>query len=316
MTVTGAKRVSKQWGKTRTDNHNRDGVARDGGRILLTVERIFEHPPAQVICKRRVYNPLSVANVVLLGPATNGIPGHGKLGTTAHTDLLGNLHLRQQFLEGPLVDLLRGERPLRLLALGQLVAPRPDLDGASEDQHAAEVRVAGGLDVVGVEALQGRDGVVVRVVVVPLEAPSVHEDGGVGEVVVGVNYVRQVHHGLVALVHLDRERAGGVVDVVDPVRPIREVRLHPARVLVLHARHDNLHGRLFGPRRLRALTRGDEGVTCPYRAEGEEPAHAEQEEEDGRHGGESDAAPECEGHSGLDSSTIEKTQDKRTQLTE
>lgn len=78
----------------------------------------------------------------------------------------------------------------RLVARGlDIVLEGLDLGGATEDPGAAEVDVALLAEVFDAEALEEGEGVVVRVVVVPLEALGVVEDDVAGEGVVSVDDV-------------------------------------------------------------------------------------------------------------------------------
>lgn len=69
----------------------------------------------------------------------------------------------------------------------------PDLDGAAQHPGASQVDVALVLEALDLEFLEEGQGVVVEVVVVPLEALGVVEDDVFGEGVVAVDDVANAH---------------------------------------------------------------------------------------------------------------------------
>lgn len=154
----------------------------------LTMPRIFQHPTAQVILQPRIHQPLPIPHIIPLRPRPDRLPAGGKLRAARHADLLGDGQAREQLLEGGLVDVLcvdglGGARGRRLVGHGV------DLGGAAEDPGAAQVHIAGLLETVEAEAREQREGVVVRVVVVPLETFGVVKDDVAGEGVVAVDDV-------------------------------------------------------------------------------------------------------------------------------
>jgi hypothetical protein len=156
-------------------------------RHRLTVPGVLQHPPAQVIPQRRLGQPLPVRDVVLPRPAAHRLPRHGELGTARHANHRRDGRAGEQLLERRLVHVLG---VYGLLALGLVVVLEGlDLGGAAEHPGAAQVDVALLAEVVEAEALEQREGVVVGVVVVPLEALGVVEDDVAGEGVVSVDDV-------------------------------------------------------------------------------------------------------------------------------
>lgn len=148
---------------------------------------ILQHPPAQVIPQRRLCQPLPVRDVGLPRPAAHRLPRHGELGAARHANHRRDRGAGEQLLERRLVHVLGVDG---LLALGLVVVLEGlDLGGAAEHPGAAQVDVALLAEVVEAEALEEREGVVVGVVVVPLEALGVVEDDVAGEGVVSVDDV-------------------------------------------------------------------------------------------------------------------------------
>jgi hypothetical protein len=117
----------------------------------------------------------------------NRLATHGELRAARHADDVRDGDFGKQLLEGALVDVLGVDGLVldgrRLVELGA------DLGRAAEDPDAAEVDVALVLEVLDAEALEEGQGVVVGVVVVPLEALGVVEDDVAGEGVVAVDDV-------------------------------------------------------------------------------------------------------------------------------
>lgn len=120
------------------------------------------------------------------------------------------------------------------------VLERPDLGRTSDDPHAAEIDVTGLAHIWKSEITQCRDNVVVRVVVMPLEARCVDKDGGIGKSVVIVDYVGEIHHCFASLIFRYGKEGQGIVDDVDFGVPLREVPVHPRGILVARARHHDL----------------------------------------------------------------------------
>lgn len=149
---------------------------------------------------------------------------------------------RQQLLEGVLVDLLGRGRPSSVQYLGRRrIHHRMDLGRAADDPDAPEVHIAHLPQVGELEVPQRGEAIVVGVVVVPREARCVEEDEVVRQVVVVVDNVRQVHHGLAALVLGHRQRRLGVIDDVDALLPFRrQVPVKPCCVIALDARDDDI----------------------------------------------------------------------------
>lgn len=161
----------------------------DQGRAwsILTVPRILQHAPAEVVLQVRLNQPLAVAHVVLLRPASYCLPAHRKLRAAGDADVVRHRHAGEQLLEGGLVDVLRVDG-LVLLRRG-LVERGTDLGGTAQDPDAAQVDVTLLLEVSPLETVEERQGVVVGVVVVPLEALGVVEGDVPGESVVAVDDV-------------------------------------------------------------------------------------------------------------------------------
>lgn len=148
---------------------------------------ILQHPPTEVILEIRPHQPIPVPHIILPRPLPHRLPPHGKLRAAIHTDLVRHLLPGKQLLKGLLVD-----------SLGRhgLVQPRrprilygPDLRGAAEDPYASEVDVAGLAEVFEAKVLEEWEGVVVWVVVVPLESLGVMEDDVARQDVVVIDQV-------------------------------------------------------------------------------------------------------------------------------
>lgn len=179
--------------------------------------RKLKHAPVQSVVQRRGDEPLPKPDIVLLRPGADRIPRDSELGATANSNKLRDRDAGEDLLKGLLIDVLGEDLFLVAVRSGplRLVQRGPDLARTPDDPDAAEVDVAGGAEVGEPEGAEGREGVVVRVVVVPGEARRVHEEHGLGQAVVPVDQVRQVHHGLAALVHRHRQRRLAVVRHVD-----------------------------------------------------------------------------------------------------
>ncbi|KAL2145068.1 hypothetical protein VTI28DRAFT_7947 [Corynascus sepedonium] len=96
------------WLLLAVSSTRRDHVISQG---ILTMPQILKDPPAQVIGKRRIQQPVPPANIVLLGTAVDGLARDGKLRATANANLVGHLHARHQLLERLLIYFFRGQRP-------------------------------------------------------------------------------------------------------------------------------------------------------------------------------------------------------------
>lgn len=112
----------------------------------------------------------------------------GELGAAGDGDDFGDGQLGEDLLEGGFEDVFqryctRLWKVLRIFG----VEEGPDFGGTAENPDAAEVDVAGGLDVGGLQVSEGDERVVVGVVVVPSKALGMDEDGGRGEGVVAVD---------------------------------------------------------------------------------------------------------------------------------
>jgi hypothetical protein len=138
-----------------------------------------------------------------------------------------------------------------------------DLGGAAQDPDAAEVDIALFTKIVEAEALEEGEGVVVWIIVVPLEALGVVKDDVAGQALVSVDdvsgdgdgsarrniaqtpllvkwYAREEHHGLPAFVDCHRQRRIGIIDNIDILLPIEEIVVKPCDVLLLHAGNNQL----------------------------------------------------------------------------
>lgn len=185
----------------------------------LTVPRELEDPPAKRVVERRREQPVPEADVVLDGPALDRLARDGELRAAADGDDVGDGgRPRHQLAPRLLVDALGGGRAVVRVVL---VLDGSDLRRAPDDPDAAEVDVAGLAQVRQAEVAQRRQGVVVRVVVVPREPRRVDEHQVRGQLLVRVDDVRQVHHGLAALVRRHRQRSAGVVHHVPVRAPLR-----------------------------------------------------------------------------------------------
>lgn len=149
--------------------------------------RVFQHPPGQVIPQLRGHEPVAVAHVLGPRPLPDGLPADGELGAAGDANCFRDGLVGEQLLKCLLVDAL-GVDGL-CLVLGGVVLDGADLGRAAEDPDASQVDVALGAEVLEAEALEEREGVVVGVVVVPLETLGVVEDDVAGEGVVAVDDV-------------------------------------------------------------------------------------------------------------------------------
>lgn len=202
----------------------------------------LENSPAQSILERGIEQPLQEVHVVLPRTPVYRLLGDGELRTAAHGDHFGDRVAGQELFEGLLVDLLRRRHTHgRQLLRRRRVLHRPDFGRAANDPNAPKVHVAHLAQVGELEVLEGGEAVIVRVVVVPGEAQRVEEDEVVRQVVVVVDNVRQVHHGLAALVLGHRQRRLGVIDDVDALLPLRrQVVVEPGGVVALGAGDDDV----------------------------------------------------------------------------
>lgn len=191
--------------------------------------RKLKHASVQRVVQRRGDQPLPEPHVVLPRPGADRVPRDGELRAAADGDELGDRGRGEELLEGVLVDVL-GEDLLRGVLL-RLVLRGSDLARTPDYPDAAQVDVADSAEVGEAEVPEGREGVVVRVVVVPGEPRRVHEEHVLRQAVVAIDHVRQVHHRLAALVHGHRQRRARVVGYVDVRVPVGEQGGDPGRVL-------------------------------------------------------------------------------------
>lgn len=167
---------------------------------------VFKNTAADGIVQLRVHQPLAEAHILLPRPRAHRLPRDAKLAAARHTDLIGKALSGEQLAVGTGVDVLR--RGDVVFGRGVGVGARTNLDGASQDPGAAQIDVPLLLEVLGAEALEQLQGVVVRVVVVPLEALGVVEEDVGGEGVVAVDEVADVASLLVTALGWDKGVCG------------------------------------------------------------------------------------------------------------
>lgn len=150
---------------------------------------ILKHSSRKTVVQLRVEQPLTQADVVLARSAVDGFPGDSELGAAGDGDNFGDGDPGQDLLEGGFEDVLEGESGVGKVQVCGIfgILDGAHFGGTAEDPGAAEVDVAGGLDVGGLKMPEGNKGVIVWVVVVPGEALGVDKDGGRGEGAVAVD---------------------------------------------------------------------------------------------------------------------------------
>lgn len=167
---------------------------------------IFKHAAADGIGQVRCQQPLAEADIVLAGPRAHRLARDAKLGAAGHAHLGGQRDAGEEVGKGPGVDVL-GVGDAVGVGHGLGVGDGTNLDGAAEDPGAAQVDVALLLEVGDAEALEQLQGVVVGVVVVPLEALGVVEEDVGGEGVVAIDDVSGKRTG--TRISAGRGRGGG-----------------------------------------------------------------------------------------------------------
>lgn len=123
---------------------------------------------------------------------------YSKLRTAVHTNLVRYLDTGEQLLKRGFIHVLGVHRLASLSGRG--IDLGPDLDGTSQHPGASQVDIALIFEAFDLELLEEREGIVVEVIVVPLEAFGVMEDDVFGE---GVVAIYDVAMSLSALLQLD-----------------------------------------------------------------------------------------------------------------
>lgn len=226
------------------------------------VPDVFEDAAGKLIVHARGQEPFAVVNEALNGHFLDALARNGELGAADSRDGGRDGRAGVDFLPDLLspIDFLGFAEEVKVAAGMVHVYPV----GTAGLVVAANVHVAHTGDAVVVEALDHLGGVEAEEhVVVPCVAVGVHEDDGVGKVVVMVNDVGEVHlkragqpactrnsntcvkkrgsyHGLAALVLGDLVLGIGIVDFIDYEGRIGNLGLHPANVLLLGLGDDNL----------------------------------------------------------------------------
>lgn len=235
------------------------------------VPNVFEDTAGKLIVHAGCQEPFSVVDEALNGHFLDALARDGELGAAdsrdggrdggAGVDLLPDLFAP--------VDFLWFVEEVKIAAGTVHVYPV----GTARFVVAAHIHVTHAGDAIVVEALDHLGSVEAEEhVVVPCVAVGVHEDDGVGKVVVVVDDVGEVdlegagqpactrngsstcvkrasYHGLAALVLGDLVLGIGIVDFVDYEGRIGNLGLHPANVLLLGLGDDN-RVRVIAPRRL------------------------------------------------------------------
>jgi hypothetical protein len=221
------------------------------------VPDVFEDAAGKLVVHAGGQEPFAVVNEALNGDFLDALARDGELGAADSRDGGGNGCAGVDLLPDLLspVDFLGLVEEVKVAARAVHVYPV----WAAGFVVTADVHVAHAGDAVVVEALNHLGGVKAEEhIVMPGVAVGVHEDGGVGQVVVMVDYVGKVHlaarlgcargtvktggthHGLAALVLGDLVLGIGVVDLVNNQRRIGDLSGHPADVLLLRLGHDDL----------------------------------------------------------------------------
>ncbi len=167
---------------------------------------IFKHTAADGILHLGRQQPLAEADVVVAGPRAHRLARDAKLGAAGHAHLGGQRDAGEEVGKGLGVDVL-GVGDAVGVGRGLGVGERADLDGAAEDPGAAQIDVPLLLEVGDAEALEQLQGVVVGVVVVPLEALGVVEEDVGGEGVVAIDDVPGRGQGLALKTWLEFDHA-------------------------------------------------------------------------------------------------------------
>lgn len=169
----------------------------------------LHNPPRRSVSKLRVDNPLPELDIILNRTPLNLISRDSELRAACGTDLgrLAKIHLAGELL-------LRGRGSIQGRCTRAVEDIQPDLVGdmtieamgvpAAGIPIAAKVDIAVLLDEIGPETAHGYDVIVEWRIDVPCHeeacAMSVEKGDGRGEIVVGVDYVREVGHGFMAFV--------------------------------------------------------------------------------------------------------------------
>lgn len=135
---------------------------------------VFEHAPADIVPKRRRNEPVSISFIIGLGSLPYRFTPHSELGAACDTNGLWDRELGEELLVCPFVCSLCMDG-LSFLSR-YVVLDGMDLDRATKDPHASQVGIPLLLEIVEAQALEEREGVVVDVIVVPLEPLGVVED--------------------------------------------------------------------------------------------------------------------------------------------
>jgi hypothetical protein len=234
-----------------------------GTEYLVTCEDVvpdvFENAAGELVVHACREQPLTVVLEALNGHLAYPLPRNGKLRAAyardGRWDWRAGVYL---FPDVPApVDFLGLVEKVEVPAGAVHVYPV----GAAGVVVAAHVHVAVSRHALVVEAVYHLGGVLAHEdVVVPGVAVGVHEQDGVGEVIVVVDDIAEVdlvlplavgaqmwwlicaYHSLAAFVLGDFVFGIGVVDLVDDQRGIRDLLRHPADVLLLCLGNHNLEG--------------------------------------------------------------------------
>lgn len=193
--------------------------------------RVLHQSTRRLVVQAGRQQPVAVADVVGARALADSLAGHGELGATRLRDgvrdrNVGAVQLAKEF----------GGQGGFLGFVFEVVPPPGSVDvqpvRAARVEVASSVEVALANDVGAAEELEGLGSVDVEEdVVVPSHLVRVEEEHDVRQRVVMVDDVRQIDHGLVALVGRQTAR-GVVVDQVKLCTQSRDVSRHPTHVLV------------------------------------------------------------------------------------